>query len=362
MTSIFKPGKKKIIVLVVLIIAAVFIFNYFNKPRAEVLQFTQAKKQDIKSTISSSGTLTGKNVVDLKFKSSGKLAYLNVKAGDSVYKGQVIAGLDTQQLSIDLQQAQNTLRDKQALVDKALDEVKDNSDDESFTQKVTRTTAEVAKDNAFDSVKEAQRAFQDAIIISPIAGLITFTNYIPGQIIGSEAVTQVVDFSSFYFDTDIDEADIGKIALGQKAIVTLDAYLNREFEGKVAEIIPQTSSTSSGATVVKVRINLGNPDISPINGLSGQASIIFAEAKNVLIIPLESLRDDNTVVVQSQNGLKPKTVETGIKSDTDAEIKTGISEEDEILLNPPANRGLLRQNRNPIQSAIFRVFGGSRRQ
>lgn len=336
MPGIFKPSRKKIIILIVLLIIAFFGFNNFFKPKEPILQFATVQKQDIKSIVSSSGSLTGKNVADLKFKSSGKLAYINVKAGDSVYAGEVIAGLDTQELSIELQQAQNTLRDKQALVDKALDDVKDHSSDESFTQRVTRTSAQVARDNAYDAVKAAQRAFQDAVIISPIAGLVTKAPYIPGQIIGSDAVAQVVDFSQTFFDTDIDEADIGRISLKQKAEVILDAYPDKVFAGLVDEIIPQTKTTSSGATVVTVRINLSNPEITLINGLSGQASIILSEAKAALTVPQEALREDNTVFIQNAQGLRMEKVETGIKSDTDVVIKKGLNENDRVLLNPPA--------------------------
>lgn len=334
MPGIFKPSRKKIIVLIVLLIIAFSGFNNFFKPKESILQFATVQKQDIKSIVSSSGSLTGKNVADLKFKSSGKLSYVNVKVGDLVYAGEVIAGLDTQQLSIELQQAQNTLKDKQALVDKALDDVKDHSADESFTQRVTRTTAQVARDNAIDNVKEAQRAFQDTVIISPIAGLVTKVPYIPGQIIGSDTIAQVVDFSQTFFDTDIDEADIGKIALGQKAEVSLDAYSDKVFEGVVDRIIPQTETTSSGVTVVKVRIKLTDTDIARINGLSGQAEILLSEAKNALIIPVEALGNENTVTVQNEKGQQKVKVTPGIQSDTDVEIKEGLQEGDRVLLNP----------------------------
>ena len=359
--GIFKPSKKKIIIFVALLIIAIIGFNNFFKPKQPTFQFATVKKADIASIVASSGSLTGKNVADLKFKSSGKLAYINVKAGDKVYAGQVIAGLDTQELSIELQQTQNTLRDKQAIVDKALDDVKDNDDDESFTQRVTRTTAQVARDNAFDNVKAAQRAFQDAIIVSPIAGLITQTNYIPGQIVGSDIVAQVVDFSEFIFNTEIDESDIGKVATGQKTKVELDAYPDKKFEGSVLEIIPQITTTSSGASVVQVKINLGNLDIPPVNGLSGQASIILAEAKGVLILPLEVLRDDDSVVVETQQELRIQKVTTGIKSDTDVEIKSGLLENDRVLLNPPVNGNFTLQQRsnNPLNSITrFLRIGG----
>jgi len=327
------------------------------------MQFAQVKKQDISSTVSSSGTLTGKNSASLKFKSSGKLDYLNVKVGYQVFAGQVIAGLDTQDLAINLRQVQNTLRDKQAAVDKTLDDVKGHSADESFTQRQTRTTAEVARDSAVDSVKAAQRAFQDAVITSPIAGTVTQASVsVPGQnVFSSDLIAQVVDFSQFLFDTDIDEADISKVSLGQTAQVNLDAYPNKIFKGEVSEIIPQTKTTSSGATVITVRISLKDLTITPVNGLSGQTSIILAEAKNTLVLPQEAVRDDNTVFAELKDGLQPKKIEVGIKSDTDVEIKSGLNEGDRVLLNPPATGVRANQNRNPIQSAIFRVFGAGRR-
>src|SRR3989344_6729791 len=232
--QILKPTRKKIIILIGLIILGFFIFNRFSKPKVESLQITQVQRADIAQTISSAGILTGKDVVDLKFRIGGKIYSLNVKAGDQVNKGDVIATLDTQQLSIDLQQARNTLRDKQAAVEEIEDDVKDHDDDESFTQKADRTAAQVARDNAFDSVKEAQRAFQDAVIVSPIFGIVTQVNAIPGEVVSaSEVIVQVADFSSFYFDTDVDESDINQVAVGTPTNVSLDAYPDQLFIGFV---------------------------------------------------------------------------------------------------------------------------------
>ncbi len=334
---LLKPSKKKLIILVILIIAAILGFIFFGQKTKAPLQFATAKRQDIRSTVSSSGSLTGKSVADLKFKSGGKLAYINVKAGDWVKKYQTIAGLDTQDLAIALQQAQNTLRDKQALVDKALDDVKDHSSDENFTQRVTRTTAQVTRDNAVDSVKAAQRAFQDAMISSPIEGIVTQAIAISGQtVFPTDLIAQIVDTKSFYFDTDVDEADISKVSVGSPAEISLDAYPNQMFKGLVDQILPQTKTTSSGATVVTVRIILDNPKLVFVQGLSGESSIIYQTSLNTLTIPQEALRDDNTVVIQVNKRLETQKIETGISSDTDVEIKSGLSEGEKVLLNPPA--------------------------
>lgn len=335
--QILKPSKKKLIILPVLFILVILGFNLFSKPKQTPLQFSEVKRQDIKSTVSSSGNLTGKNVANLKFKSSGKLAYLNVKAGQEVVAGQLIAGLDTQDLNIKLQQAQNTFRDKQAIAEKAEDDVKDHAKDESFAQKVTRTIAQAARDSAFDSVKEAQRAFQDAVLIAPISGLVTQTTGIAGQTVStSDLISQIVDNSQIIFDTDIDEADIAKISVGQKAEVSLDAYENQKFIGSVDQILPQTKATSSGATVVTVRIKLNSFPKTFVNGLTGQAAIILSEVKEALTIPQEALKEDNTVVTGEGQNLQPVKVIPGIHSDTDVEIKEGLKEHQKVLLNPPA--------------------------
>lgn len=335
-----RPSKKKIIILIVLLVIGIGGFLFLGNKKKPVLQFTDVKRQDIRSVVSSSGNLTGKNTANLHFKSSGRLAYINIKEGDPIKPYQVIAGLDIKDLNIALQQAQNTLRDKQAIAQKAEDDVKDHTSDESFAQRVTRTTAQTVRDSAYDSVKAAQRAFEDAVIVSPnFFGIVTKTSVqVPGQAVtASDLIAQIVDMSAFYFDTDVDEADISKVAIGATAEVTLDAYPEQTFKGSVVQIFPQTKTTSSGATVVTVRIILDNPKIVFVNGLSGQSSIIYQAQFNALTIPQEALRDDNTVVVESSKGVfEAAEVETGISSDTDVEIKSGLLEGEKVLLNPPA--------------------------
>lgn len=263
-------------------------------------------------------------------------------------------------MAIELQQAQNTLRDKQAIVDKIHDEVKNHNEDETFTQRQTRTTAEVAADNAFDSVKAAQRAFQDAVILTPINGIVTQAIQVSGQTVSSaDLIAQIVDTSEIYFDADIDEADISKIAAGQVAEVTLDAYANQVFNGSVDQILPQTKTTSQGATVVSVRIKLDSPDLTFVNGLSGQTSIITHSAAGALTIPQEALREDNSVVLSENGRLIPKKVETGLQSDTQVEIKNGLTEGEKVVLNPSSFTAGFNQNRG--LRMVFPFFGGGRR-
>lgn len=327
--------KKYLVLLIILIIGSgLYYYSYFNK-KIEPIQTTTVTRQDIKSTISASGTLNGIQTSDLKFKSSGKLAYISAKEGDVVTKGQSIASLDIKDLNIALQQARNDFLSKDATAKKAEDDVKNHESDETYAQRETRIKAQAARDSAYDAVKAAQRDFEDAVIYSPIAGLVTKTDVEPGQFVSpTDLIAQIVDHSQVYFDAEVDETDIGKISIGQKAEITLNSYENRIFEGVIAEIKPIIKETSSGATIIIVRISLGKPEINFVTGLNGQAQITINESKNVLSIPQEALKDDQTVFVKEGDKISEKKIRTGIKSDTHIEILGGLEQNQEVVINP----------------------------
>ncbi|MSU26031.1 MAG: efflux RND transporter periplasmic adaptor subunit [Candidatus Levybacteria bacterium] len=357
-TNLLKNISRRFIFIgiIILIIGAYFIFT--NK-KALPLIYTQTKKQNIREEISGSGTLTGENIANIRFKTTGKISFINVAVGDKVFKGQVIAELDKEELLISLRQAENTLRDKRAIVDRVHDELKDHQKDETFTQRQTRTTAEVAQDNAYDSMLSAQKAVREAVIYSPISGIITQVLQLSHQIVNSsDIIAQVVDTSGTYFETDLDEADIEKIKLGLFAEIELDAYPNKKFEGNLNRIIPQIKTTSSGATIISIRIKLKDAMLNFINGLTGQALITINESSNVITIPQEALREDNVVFVERDGELRRQSVKVGIRSDTDIEIKNGLVENEKILLNPPSKGTRISQN-SSVVGILTRFLGGN---
>lgn len=331
---------KKYLILGIIIILASLYFLLFRDKNTNSLQFTEVTFKNLKQEVSAPGTLSGKDNVNLRFKIGGKLSYIKVKVLDKVTKGQVIAGLDTQDLEIALRQAKNTLRDKRAIVDKIKDDLKDVTA-ESYTQRQTRTTAEVFQDNAYDSVLSAERAFQDTVIISPIDGVVAKADFLPGQIVSvTDTIAQVVDFSEIIFVAEVDEADVGKISLSEKAEISLNAYGDKVFKGKVKEILPEAKTTSNGATIVIVKIFLEDTLVKNILGLNGQVNIIISEKDNVLSIPLDALENNNSVFVKTPRGLSRQKVEVGFKTDTDVEIKKGLKEGDQVVTNIDAVKNL----------------------
>lgn len=357
---LLKLPKKILSKKLVLITIPVLIVLYLLWPKGSkvLVEYTEVKKGDVAEAVSASGVLNGKNTATLKFKSGGKLAYKNVSEGDSVNSGQVIAGLDTQDLNISLQEAENNYRATQATAEKAEDDVKDHASDETFAQKQTRTQAQAARDSAFDAVKAAKRAFQDAVIVSPISGVVTQTKPLAGQFVSAtDTIAEVVDWSEVYFDTDVDEADISRVSLDQPVKVTLNSYPDKVFEGNVKEIGSSTKTTSSGSTVVTVRIDLHNPSIHLVSGLNGQAEIISKQVNNVLVIPQEALKDDNHVIAKTSQGPRLVEVKTGLKSDTDVEIISGLHEGEQVVINPTDVKQL-SSNTNPLTRITRRLLPG----
>ncbi|OGE25179.1 hypothetical protein A3C32_00490 [Candidatus Daviesbacteria bacterium RIFCSPHIGHO2_02_FULL_41_14] len=347
-----------LLITVIILIGGGFLFLKLSASK-EPLQFAEVKRVDIKSIISISGSLQSKSSINLKFGSSGKLSYLHVAVGDIVKTGQLIAGLDTQELNIALQQTQNTLKDKQAIVDKVYDDLKNHEKDETYLQKQTRTTAEVARDNAYDGVKAAQAAYKNSVITAPFDGIITEVSVVAGQRVSTtETIAVVSDKSESFFDAEVDETDIPKIKITQLTEIVLDSFPDKIFSGKVSEIMGQTQLTSSNATVVKVRIKLDASSNDFINGLNGQASITIASDTNTLTIPLEALKDSGTVLVQTANGIQSKKITTGISSDSEIEIKEGLREGERVVLNP--TNISLRQTPG-LFTEFHRLLGGGNR-
>lgn len=329
------PKKIWITALVILIGAGGYYL--WPKPVKEPIQTAEVKTGEVKSVISSSGTLEGTDSADLRFKISGKLNSMSVKPGETVKKGQLIASLDTRDLQIDLQQAYNSFVAKDATAKKAEDDVKDHASDENFTQKEKRTAAQTARDNAYDDIKAAQRALEDAYLYAPLSGVVTKADPNVGQIVGvTDLIAQIVDETEYVFEAEVDESDIGKIKPGQPATVSLNSYPDETFLATVSKITPTTETTDSGATVVIVKLALGKPEINFVSGINGQADIILEEVSNVLVIPTDALMDNNEIYVKKGNNFEKIKPELGLRSDINIEVKSGLSVGYQVVTNPSA--------------------------
>lgn len=337
-------NKKKIVIFTIALAVLLGILSIVNKQPEGIIS-EKVHKKTFTTQISANGELKARKSVDLKFMSPGKVSWIGVKSGDKVKTWQAVAKLDTTSLNANYMIALNNLRNFDASAESVLDSVQDRNTDETFAIRSTRTTAEVAKDNAYEAVLVAKESLKNATLISPIAGEVIQTSSItPGQTLtGSDLETKfirITDLASVYFEADLDEVDFNKISVGQETEITIDAYANENCVGKISEISQEGVQKSGGVTTITVKVDISDCNMNLIPGLNGQANFITSKKEDVLVIPKRLLVEkDGVKYVWLKTGDSVKSrklaeVSTGLESASEVEITNGLSENDEVIFIP----------------------------
>lgn len=300
-----------------------------NKAK-ETIKTVVVTRKDVVSQIGASGKIVADKMATLNFPISGKLAFVNVIAGDKVTAYQTMAGMNVADLDTSVTKAWYSYLAYDAAAKLAEDQVKDHASDETFAQKNTRVAAQTARDTAYDAWKLALRAKQNSYLVAPFAGMVTnVTVSSAGDTIGVTDGITVVDPQSLRFRAEIDETDIGKIFIDQEVVVRLDAFATEKMPGRVERIAYSSSISDSGSTVYVVDIKLVDDDVSKLRlGLNGDVTIVLERAINALSLPAETVTNNEVIMA---DGTK-KQIEIGVVGDMDIEIKSGLNEGELVRL------------------------------
>ncbi|MCK0190369.1 efflux RND transporter periplasmic adaptor subunit [Arenibacter sp. F20364] len=178
---------------------------------------------------------------------------------------------------------------------------------------------------ALNNYNTSKLTTQDFTVSSKIEGKLYALYKNPGEIVNTmEPLASVGSDSDFIIELLIDEVDIVKLNLGQKALITLDAYGDEVFSAKVSKIYPKKDERSQ---TFKAEAIFNNPPKALYPGLAGEANILISEKDSVLTIPKEYLLEGNKV--NTPEGLVE--VVPGLQNLDRVEILNGINETTEIL-------------------------------
>jgi len=272
----------------------------------------------------------------LGFQSSGKIAYVGVKEGQKVAKGTLLAKLDTTVLNSALQQARSSLRSAEATVERVHDDVKDHSSDETFTQKETRTAAEVAKDNAYEAVIAAEDALRNATLYAPFSGIVTYVaNPYPGvNVLYSQTQVEVVNPETIYFEVTADQTEVYSLKEEMDVEIILDALDEKTLSGKVSNI-SITPKEGEVGIVYKVKILFDESEVDNQLyriGMTGDAKFILSKKDDVLYIPPKFINSDSDGKYVKKDKKNDKVyIDIGIEGEDKVEISGDISEGNEIF-------------------------------
>lgn len=345
------------------LIVLVFIFLSCREKR----ESTRPHYAEIVEAVYTSVNIKPQDVYKVNASVSGYLEVVNVKEGDEVTKGDLLFVISNKPFEINEKNAELTLqflKDSYSGKANVIDEMRLNLksallkfendslnysryielDKKNSCSKVefdnARVIYQVSKNN-FQSLKtqisrkEKELKNQliqsrnnlslsvlktgDFFIRSTIDGRVYQINKEIGELVSMQEPLAIVGATNYFAEMLIDEVDISKVELGQKVLITLEAYKNQVFEAEITEIAPKMDEKNQ---TFKIQARFTNPPKKLYMGLSGEGNIVVNEKKKALVIPREYLMSGSYVNTEAG---KVK-VKTGLSDWDFVEILSGINE------------------------------------
>lgn len=367
---------KKLIIIAVGIAIVWFgiLPRFATKTATTQLQTTTVTKGTIVSSVTTSGTVSSSNNTSVSTQLTGVVKTVYVKNGDTVSAGQTLMTITPDRDSAQKQSAayatylsaQNTVNSAQANLytlqaalfvanqkfvnDKGVIDPK-KDDPVYIEENATWLAAEAAYKNQQNVIAAAQASLNSAslsyaqissTVTSPMSGTIRGLSAQPGMVITSS--TSTTDSSNNTLATihtsgnpivsvSLSEIDVPHVKEGDKATITFDAFPGKTFTGKVSSI-DTSGSVTSGVTTYPAAIVLDTEVPGLLAHMSASVSIITSVKDDVFSVPTSAIQTSNgesSVRVMKNGQVSNVTVITGITSDTDTEITSGLSEGDTVV-------------------------------
>lgn len=193
-----------------------------------------------------------------------------------------------------------------------------------------------------------QARFTQTQLRAPFAGIVAEVNAEIGEYatpsppgVATPPAIDLINPDCLYVQAPIDEVDASQVSLGMPVDVTLDAFGDRRFSGKVSRISPYIQDEAKQARTVDVDVMLDPlpDDVHMLIGYSADIEVITAQAEDVLRIPTELLLQGNVMTIS--NGIVTETdVTVGLSNWTWSQVTSGLDESSQ-LINEPGQAGLV---------------------
>lgn len=219
-------------------------------------------------------------------------------------------------------------------------------------------------------LRTAKLNYEKAEITAPVGGVVTAVNAASGNLVSTNStLARVVQMQPIDVQVLLDEIDFSQVAVGQEAIVRVDAYQDREYRGRVY-YVSQEGVNQNGVTAFPVYIEVENGDLSLKPGMTAEAEIVVVKKESALLVPAEAIQNtgNQKVVELMVDGEKTKkAIRTGITSGGMTEVLDGLKERDRVVItmqakvNPYTGAAAGQTSSGGgMGSLVPNIFGGSR--
>jgi RND family efflux transporter MFP subunit len=130
---------------------------------------------------------------------------------------------------------------------------------------------------------------------------------------------------------EVDEEDIARVAVGQRALLRADAFPGQVLAAEVTQITPKGDTTRKS-----YRVRLSLPDDTPLRvGMTIEANIVLREDANAVLVPPRAVREGRVFAVEKER-LRLRSVEVGVQGPRATEIRRGLAAGEAVVIDPPA--------------------------
>jgi HlyD family secretion protein len=301
-----KKKKKRVITIVGILLIfglAGFLFkSCLTNAEGGSFQFASIERGDIENFVSSTGTLSAVETVEVGSQVSGIIEKLYVDFNDSVKKGQVLAILDKTLFDVAVLDAEAAVARAKATLDQANAELIRNqplfekghlSEMEFLVTKTTAQTARADLNSAEAALKRAKTNLSYTVIRSPIDGTVIERTVDAGQTIAASFQAPKLfiiakDLTRMQIEVNVDESDIGQIKENQSVRFDVQAYPDEIFTGKVRQIRLQPTTIQNVVNYIVV-VDASNEKGILLPGMTATVDFLVEEKRDVLMVPNSAL-------------------------------------------------------------------------
>jgi len=296
------------------------------------IQTAAVSRRDIIVDATATAIIEPINIVEVKSKTaSGQITKMTVEVGSYVKPGDLIVQIDTRDLINAANQSQADFEAAQAKLTTSTAQKK-RSDDLFKQRIITATENETANLDfanatasfvrAKTSLDLSQQRLEDATVRAPVEGTVIDKTVSLGQVIqagtssvgGGSTILKMANLQRVRARALVNETDIGQIMAGQEATVTVDAFPDRPFRGKVEKVEPQ-AVVQQNVTMFPVLISLSNEEGLLKPGMNGEAAVLVDRRTGVLAIPNDAVRSMREVqTIAPLLGLNPDSVSAKLRA------------------------------------------------
>jgi macrolide-specific efflux system membrane fusion protein len=275
-----------------------------------------AQRGDLEDTVTATGILQPRDYVDVGTQVSGQVKKLHATIGDTVKQGQLLAEIDptvylsrvdANRAQLRTQQAQLTDREAQLALAQQQYQRQENMMRENATTKDALQTAEAALKSAkaqigvlnaqLEQTRSTLRGDEASLsytkIYAPMSGTVVSENAKQGQTLNANQsapiVVRIADLSTMTVQSQVSEADVSKLRVGQDVYFTTLGNQSKRWYGKLRQINP-TPEVVNNVVLYNALFDVGNPERALMTQMTAQVFFVIAQAKDAVIIPVSALR------------------------------------------------------------------------